>query len=144
MGRKLDQKGRSKNDAPHVRLYHSLMSTAAWQHASLGARCLLLELVRRWNGGNNGEIFLSVREAADLLQVHRNTVVRLFHELDQLGFTAITSIGHFKVKGGPATARRLTWIRCGNQPPTATMIAGNSRLETKRGHKKQALRSLLL
>lgn len=118
MARKTDQRGRSKNDAPHVRLYHGLMATTAWRHTSLGARCLLLEIVRRWNGGNNGEIFISVREAADLLGVHRNTAVKLFHELDDKGFTAITSVGHFKVKGGPATARRLTWIRWNNQPPT--------------------------
>lgn len=118
MARKTDQKGRSKNDAPHVRLYHSIMATTAWQHTSLGARCLLLEIVRRWNGSNNGEIFISVREAAGLLGVHRNTAVGLFHELDAKGFTAVTSIGHFKVKGGPATARRLTWIRWNNQPPT--------------------------
>jgi hypothetical protein len=117
MGKNMDHKGRRK-EPRHIRLYHSIMAAPAWRAASCGARALLIELVARHNGANNGELFISTREAADLLNVHRNTAARLFHELDELGFTAITEMGMYRVNGGPATMRRLTWLAGAGYPPT--------------------------
>jgi hypothetical protein len=53
---------------------------------SPGPRALYIELKRRFNGSNNGEIYLSHRDAANALNVHRNTVGPWFRELEQRGF----------------------------------------------------------
>lgn len=51
-----------------------------------GPRALYVELKRRFNGSNNGAIYLSHRDAAVALNVHRNTVGPMFRELDRRGF----------------------------------------------------------
>ena len=50
-----------------------------------GPRALYVELKRRFNGSNNGAIYLSHRDAAVALNVHRNTVGPMFRELERRG-----------------------------------------------------------
>jgi len=102
----------------HVRLYHSVTSCAAWQDLSGNAVKLLIALLRMDKGGDNGSLFLSVRMAADMIRVHRNTAVRLFQELEDHGFIAPTDKGHFRIKGGAATTWRVTWLGAPGYPPT--------------------------
>ncbi|CAN5325777.1 hypothetical protein BH10PSE12_BH10PSE12_01820 [soil metagenome] len=103
-----NKKGRTKADARHIRLYHSFTASTAWQDLSGNAVKLLIELLRLDKGEDNGRLFLSIRDA-QRIGVHRNTVVRLYRELEDHGFIRPTSLGHFKVKGGPATEWRVTW-----------------------------------
>lgn len=51
---------------------------------------LYIELKRRFNGGNNGRIILSHRDAALALGVHRNTVGPWFEALQEHGFIRMT------------------------------------------------------
>lgn len=46
----------------------------AWASLKPGPRELYIEIKRRFTGTNDGDIKLSHREAASLLNVHRNTV----------------------------------------------------------------------
>lgn len=55
-----------------------------------GPRALYIELKRRYNGRNNGEIILSHRQAAEALSVNRNTVGGWFNELIARGFIWMT------------------------------------------------------
>ena len=66
------------------------MSCAAWATLKPGPRALYVEMKRRYNGSNNGRITLSHREAARLLNVHRNTVGPWFAELERRGFIRMT------------------------------------------------------
>jgi hypothetical protein len=52
----------------HVRLYRWELESAAYRSLSVRARCLLIELKALYNGANNGELFLSVRDAAARLK----------------------------------------------------------------------------
>jgi hypothetical protein len=78
------------------------------------ARALLVELARRYNGNNNGEIGLGEREAATQLAVSdRKAVRRAFGELEGAGFIVRTRAGAFNVKaaeGRRASEWRLTWL----------------------------------
>jgi DNA-binding transcriptional regulator YhcF (GntR family) len=65
-----------------------------------GPRALYIEIKRRFNGTNNGEIFLSYRDAARALNVHRNTVGSWFEELQERGFITLTTPPHL----GPAVS----------------------------------------
>jgi Predicted transcriptional regulators len=69
-----------------VQLPEWLLGTPAWCGLSVGARALYIELKRRFNGGNNGNLRLSHREAAALLGLHRNSIGKLFRELEGAGF----------------------------------------------------------
>ena len=71
---------RNKNQEPcykvrqaerHVRLYHSMMKTDAWKSLSCVARCLYIEIERRYGGpgSNNGRIHYSIRDGAAALDL---------------------------------------------------------------------------
>lgn len=103
---KPDAKGRRVASLGHVRLYHWMMRSKAWQHLSLPGRALLVELYSLYNGINNGEIPLAVREAARRLGIGKNTATKLFHDLQELGFIRPNQRGNFDWKKRHAT----TWV----------------------------------
>ncbi|UWQ14194.1 hypothetical protein K3556_14995 [Aliiroseovarius sp. M344] len=86
-------KQKKKGAGRHVQLPEWVQATPAWQSLKPGPRALYVELKRRYNGRNNGEIFLSHRDAAKALNVNRNTVGGYFSELQNKGFIRLTR-GH--------------------------------------------------
>ncbi len=52
-----------------------------------------LELRSRYNGGNNGRLTLSYREAADLLGMGKTTAQRTFAELESADFIELATEG---------------------------------------------------
>lgn len=89
-----------------VHLPEWLQSTPAWATMPPGSRALYIELKRRYNGANNGEIFMSHRDAAIALAVHRNTVGGWFRELERRGFIVMTRAPHL---GPCGVGRSSTW-----------------------------------
>ena len=76
-----------------VQLPEWLLASQAWASMKPGPRALYVELKRRYNGSNNGKIFLSHREAAKALSVGRDTVGGYFAVLLERGFLVQTR-GH--------------------------------------------------
>ena len=89
-----------------VQLPEWIMATDAWATLPPGPRSLYVELKRRYNGLNNGEIFLSHRDAAIALHVHRNTVGPWFMLLEERGFIHMTRAPHL---GPSGVGRASTW-----------------------------------
>ncbi len=96
----------------HVRLYHWLLDCPAWRALSPGASRLLIEVWKRHNGQNNGQISYSVREAAVALGCTRNTASKRFHELEDKGFLKTRRRGSFDCKVRHATTWEVTAERC--------------------------------
>lgn len=67
-------------------------------------RCLEMELKALYNGINNGDLFLSVCEAAKRLGVANNTAEKAFKELEEHGFIRPKQHGSFDWKLRHATA----------------------------------------
>jgi DNA-binding transcriptional MocR family regulator len=84
-----------------------------------GPRALYIEFRRRFNGGNNGHIFLSHRDAAKALNMGRDTVSRYFKDLIERGFIVVTK-GHFLGPEGigQSTHYRLTEKAHKSKPAT--------------------------
>ena len=78
-----------------VMLDHWLLESEAWRALSPGASRLLIEVWARHNGQNNGHISYSVREAAELLGVSKDTASKWFHELEAKGFLKARQRGAF-------------------------------------------------
>src|SRR5690242_10676361 len=55
-------------------LHHYLLKSAAWKSLRPVERALYIEVAQRWNGFNNGQIGLGVREAGEALHVKHTTV----------------------------------------------------------------------
>src|SRR5438128_644061 len=96
--RRVNATGRSEGgDAQHVRLYRYEMESAAYRSLSLGARSLLIELRGLHNGSNNGELFLSVREAGRRLDCDKDFAAKLLAELRDRGFIRPREVGAFNM-----------------------------------------------
>ena len=86
MNRNKPYKRSKKGTGRHVQLPEYLQASEAWRTLKPGPRALYIELKRRYNGRNNGQIVLSHRQAAEALNVNRNTVGAWFAELQERGF----------------------------------------------------------
>lgn len=117
-GRRVDETGRSIGEARHVRLYHWLTRSLAWRALCTQSRAVYLELAQRFNGTNNGEISLSVREAAKLVHIAKDTASSCFHELEAKGFIRRNVCGSFNWKRKHATTWILTEHAFGDQLAT--------------------------
>jgi DNA-binding transcriptional MocR family regulator len=101
------------------------MVTEAWATLPVGPRALYVELKRRYNGANNGDILLSHRDAAVSLHVHRNTVGPWFKVLEGRGFIYMTRAPHL---GPSSIGRASTWALA----EARTMDGGKARLTFKK------------
>lgn len=110
--------GRRKGAAKHVRQYEWMLASPAYRSLPCYERCLLTELVRRYNGVNNGNFPMSVREAASLLGTGKNQAAKAFHGLEDRGFIKPNIKGAFTWKARHATTWILTEYRFNGEPPT--------------------------
>lgn len=95
-------------------LPHRIINSEAYRSLDCVARALLVELSARENGKNNGSLWLSSKDATDLLGLSdERAVLRAFDDLQERGLIALTKDAHFAVKAGEtsrARCWRLTWI----------------------------------
>ena len=92
-------KRRKRGAGRFVQLPEWVQASDAWATLAPGPRALYIELKRRFNGTNNGAIYLSHRDAAAALNVHRNTVGPWFRELEGRGFIFLTQGPHLGPSG---------------------------------------------
>jgi hypothetical protein len=96
----------------------------------LPARCALIELLDRFNGSNNGNIGLGLRELAAALRCSQATAQRALRELDDSGLAWPMKVGAWR--GRQATTWRIAFYRCdatGDLP--VTMWPPRSEFTTK-------------
>jgi hypothetical protein len=102
-----DLRGKPFIGAPAAVIYSS-----AYQALSLCARAILLELLGRFNGYNNGKIAVSYRELADRLgKTTLKSIGPAIVELHAHGFLDVTAEGKWKAR--EARLYRLTFISSG-------------------------------
>lgn len=116
--RSMGRTGRSRGGLRFVKLDHWMLKTAAWRSLDPAARAVYVELAQRYNGSNNGEISLSVREAALLVHVAKDTASKTLHELEEKGFIKRSQCGSFNFKLRHATTWILTEFELYDTPPT--------------------------
>lgn len=90
----VNRKGKSKRGRlpPFVPLLVATMDSSAWRATSHGARLLYISLKKRASNdaSNNGNIFLSQREAKAEVGGSTDSIVRWFRELEHYGFIVMT------------------------------------------------------
>lgn len=115
MSRRKPYKSNKKGAGRHVQLPEWLQQTEAWASLKPGPRTLYIELKRRYNGTNNGKLFLSHRDAAEAINVHRNTVGPWFDELERRGLIRMEKGAHL---GADGYGKAAQWALC--EMPTCT------------------------
>lgn len=81
---------------PFLRVINAIYDHPAWKELSADARCILLELIRRYNGRNNGFITLSCREAAAIFHGGKGTAQTRLSELQAHGLVKIVNKGVYQ------------------------------------------------
>ena len=94
-----------KNLPRYVQLFHWMMDSEAWKDLSGNARAIYLEISKRYNGTNNGQIVYSLREATRELKIGTSTAKRALDELQDHGFIVAEQRGHFTGRSIPAAQR---------------------------------------
>jgi len=114
---KHDKTGRSKySDGQFIPLPYNMLQSDAWRDLNGNSARVFLELHMRFNGGNNGQIFIGMDRIATRLGISKSTVSKAFKELEEKGFIAKVKDG--KWVRGQATEWRLTNKPFKNAPPT--------------------------
>lgn len=102
--------GKSNYQSAHVRIHLWELQTLAYRSLSVGARALLVEVRALCNGNNNGDLYLSVREAGMRLGVSKDTAGRYFAELLDRGFIREGKKGFFSMKSASRRGQATSWV----------------------------------
>lgn len=115
--RKMTASGRSKG--LFIMLRHDMMDSPAWLALSPTARCVWLEVMRRFNGMNNGSIPLSCRDVSRRLGISKDTAVKAFNALMTAGFIRVGKSSSFDLKTKTSRLWILTHESHNGRSPTA-------------------------
>lgn len=121
--RKVRTDGRSEGQSRFVMLYHWLIRSPAYESLRCVERSLLVELYALYNGSNNGDLFLSVREAARRLNVAPATTCRAFKVLESKGFIRARQRSSFQWKKRLATCWVLTEFEYAGKLPSKEFMS---------------------
>jgi len=100
-------------------LPHYLLKSEAWKSLSAVERALYIEVAQRWDGFNNGQIGLGIREAGRAIHVKHTTAGEAFRVLQERGFLELAQDSSFDQKR-LAREWRVTAFPMGDyQKPTA-------------------------
>ncbi len=101
-----------------VQIHFWEMELPAYRLMSPYGRALVVEFRKKFNGSNNGEIAMAVREAARLLGCHKDTAAKALREVEDKGWIRPMKKGSFHMKSdaGSRKFRAATTWRLTNQP----------------------------
>lgn len=89
------RKGKRSQEGQYVPLSYAQLKSPAWRSLSGAAVKLWCELHTRYNGGNNGSLALSFKEAADALGMGKASIQRAYNELQDKGFIELMAQGNW-------------------------------------------------
>jgi len=112
MSRGHNQTGRSRRSGRFVMLPHSVIETRAWLALTCVARSAFIELLKLYNGINNGRLAMSSRTLAQRLRTSKDTAARALNELEEKRFIDVMTVGSFATKQRRASEYRVTFRRC--------------------------------
>ena len=126
---KHDKTGRSKNpDGQFIPLTYIMLKSDAWRRLNGNSVRVFLELHMRFNGANNGELFIGMDQIAARLGISKSTVSGAFKELQEKGF--IVKVKDGKWVRGQAAEWRITNKPTNKLPATNDWKQWRKPLET--------------
>lgn len=133
MAKGTQHKGKRSEDGQYVLMPYAHLKSPAWRSLSGAAVKVWFELHTRYNGGNNGNVRLSMNEAVNALCIGKGTAQRAFQELQDKGFIALQNPGnwyHRRAHEWRITTKRMDTPK-GQVAPTNEWRAWTAK--TKRG-----------
>ena len=112
MSRRVDRTGRSKGNGRYIAIPHDVLNSPGYLSTKPSARAVLSELLRCYNGSNNGRIGLSVRDAGKRCNISNDTAALAFTQLEDAGLIERVIKGSFKQRNRKASEFRILWRQC--------------------------------
>lgn len=109
MARKSNSRGRAKNGR-YAGIPHSVMESESYYLSSGNALKLLLELVKQYNGRNNGNLSAAFSVLKSRGWRSKKTLSRCLTELLKRGLIVKTREGWFRNPGARCALYALTWL----------------------------------
>jgi hypothetical protein len=116
MSRRRYRNRRGNAEEHYFALSYPMARSSAFRLLGGSALKVFIEVRTRFHGGNNGDLSLSMDEAARLLGIGKATAQRAFAELEEKGFLRMTRLGQWV--GRQATTWRTTDKGCKGELPT--------------------------
>ena len=110
MARPSNPRGRAKNGR-FAGIPHSVMDSESYYLSSGNALKLLLELVKQYNGHNNGNLSAAFSNLKSRGWRSKRTLARCLKELMERGLIVKTREGWFRNPGARCALFALTWLR---------------------------------
>jgi hypothetical protein len=88
-----------------------MLDSPAYQRLSPAARAAWIEVARLYNGCNNGQLAVSIRNLAGKLGISRSSAARAIRELLTFGFLELSKGSSFSRKR-LAAEYRMTHVNC--------------------------------
>lgn len=108
MPNKQDRRGRSKGNGRFVLVTHHMLDCPAGQSLTPHELAVLIRIMQRYNGANNGEIHMSSRDAAKLANINKDTGAAVLRRLTDKGFLVLTGPSSFGTNGRRAQTYEIT------------------------------------
>jgi len=103
--------GNKRGKRQFIQIYRNVKRSRNYHGLSTYARALLIEIIDRHNGCNNGMIGLGVREAKYELGCSQGRVSAAMRELDDAGLARPTKIGAWRGRRGDRMAADVPSVR---------------------------------
>ena len=87
--------GKESKRERFVSLPFQLLDSLAWQYSTNADKAVFISVKRRFNGKNNGEISLSVRQIVAENKISINTASASLKHLQQKGLISLMKYGYF-------------------------------------------------
>src|SRR5262249_51443936 len=92
-------------------LPYYLLDCPTWKALSFPAKAAFIQLLRLYNGRNNGQLGMAASKLAERLDCSKATAARALTELEEKGFIGVEKIGTFRRKDRFASEYFLTMHR---------------------------------
>jgi hypothetical protein len=103
-----DRKGRSVTGPRYVALRYFMLDSPAWRALSPVACKALIEMMKLYNGHNNGQLGMAAATLADRLDCSKSHAGRALLELEEKGFLGVQKVGTFRRRDRLASEYFLT------------------------------------
>ena len=113
----IDATGRTKGSERFVQIPHYMLNCPAWASLSGNTTKVFVDLLKRFNGYNNGVIHDGVREAAKI-GIGKNICARALQKLEQKGFIRCIRDPSFDLKTRESREWAITDRKFGDNLPT--------------------------
>ena len=123
---------RIQRSGPYFAIYQDMFNSDAFRSLNCKERCLLLELFAFYQPSRE-DVFLSTRDAAKRLKIHRDTACKAFKTLEDRGFIRLTQGALWQAR--LTRTWRLTFMEYQGREPTDEWRDYKSKADPKRSDK---------